>query len=96
MKKGKSIALVIAAIGLLPIVAIPAWANPKAMGPGEHYVADESGSIIGLVTFGDEVIGFSRVLADQDAVQEPEWEVNTAAIPPMGTSVTLVLKRFRD
>lgn len=67
--------------------------NPKSMGPGEHYIADESGSIIGLVTFGDEVIGFSRIFADQDAVQPREWEVNTAVIPPVGTEVTLILRK---
>jgi hypothetical protein len=31
--------------------------NPEWMGPGEHYVADITGSIIGLVTFGDETSG---------------------------------------
>ncbi len=56
-----------------------------------YYVADASGSIIGLVTFGDEVIGFSQVLADQAAVHAPEWEVDTDAIPPVGTEVTLII-----
>ena len=60
---------------------------------GEHYVADVTGSIIGLVTFGDEVIGFSRVLADQAAVQPPEWEVNAEHSPPVGTEVTIILRR---
>ena len=68
--------------------------NTPGMPPGEHYVADMTGSIIGLVTFGDETIGFSRVLADQEDVQAPEWEVNTPAVPPMGTKVTLVLRRW--
>jgi hypothetical protein len=69
--------------------------NPEWMGKeGEHYVADVTGSIIGLVTFGDEVVGFSRVLADQVAVQPPEWEVNTGHIPPVGTPVTLILRPF--
>ena len=70
--------------------------NPKAMGPGEHYVADYSGSIIGLVTFGDEVLGFSKVLADEESVQAPEWEVNPKTIPPVGTEVTVVLRRFEQ
>jgi hypothetical protein len=59
----------------------------------EHYVADLTGSVIGLVTFGDEVIGFAQVLADEAAVQAPEWEVDPDAIPPVGTPVTLVLKK---
>ncbi len=67
--------------------------NPQWMGPGEHYVADMTGSIIGLVTFGDEVIGFRRIIADQDAVQPPSWEVRTDHVPPRGTEVTLILRR---
>ena len=67
--------------------------NEEFMGPGEHYVADMSGSIIGLVTFGDEVVGYSEVISDQDAVQAPEWELNTNVVPPMGTEVTLILRR---
>lgn len=68
----------------------PEWMEEE----GEHYVADMTGSIIGLVTFGDEVVGFSRVLADQAAVQPPEWEVNSDHIPPVGTPVTLILRPF--
>jgi hypothetical protein len=68
----------------------PEWMEES----GEHYVADVTGSIIGLVTFGDEVVGFSRVLADQAAVQPPEWEVNTEHIPPVGTPVMIILRPF--
>ena len=67
--------------------------NPPGMEPGEHYVADMTGSVIGLVTFGDEVIGFSRVIADQTEVAAPEWTVATDRVPPMGTPVTLIIER---
>jgi hypothetical protein len=72
--------------------------NPKGVEPigGQTYVADMSGSIIGLVTFGDEVIGFSQVISDQDAVQAPEWEVNSDVIPPMGTAVTIILRKHAN
>jgi hypothetical protein len=68
--------------------------NPAWMGPGEHYVADMTGSVIGLVTFGDEVIGFSRVWADAEEAREPEWVVNSAAYPAAGTPVTLIIRLF--
>ncbi len=58
---------------------------------GELYLADLTGSIIGLVTFGDEVIGFSRVLADRADVQPPEWVADSDAMPPVGTEVTIVI-----
>jgi len=70
--------------------------NPQWMGPGEHYVADQTGSIIGLVTFGDEVIGFSEVLADKVAVHPAQWEVNTETIPPVGTEVTVIITPFQS
>lgn len=70
-------------------------ANPQSMGPGEHYVADQTGSIIGVVTFGDEVVGYGRVLADQDAVQDPAWEANPDTMPPPGTAVTVILRKFK-
>jgi hypothetical protein len=70
--------------------------NTPDMGPGEHYVADMTGSLVGLVTFGDETIGFSRVLADQETVQEPEWEANAEALPEVATPVTIVIRRWVD
>jgi hypothetical protein len=63
------------------------------MGPGEHYVADMTGSIIGLVTFGDEVVGFARVMPDSADVSEPVWEVDPERVPPIGTPVTLILRK---
>jgi hypothetical protein len=69
--------------------------NPPAFGPGEHYVADHTGSIIGLVTFGDEVVGFADVIADAVDVQPEEWMVDTDAVPPLGTRVTIVLRAPR-
>lgn len=66
--------------------------NPESMGPGEHYVADMTGSVIGLVTFGDELLGWRQVLSDQAAVSEPEWEANGRAMPPIRTPVTVILR----
>jgi hypothetical protein len=66
--------------------------NPDWMGPGEHYVADQTGSIIGLVTFGDEVVGFEEVFADQQSVQPLAWQVRIDHVPPPGTPVTVILR----
>lgn len=70
--------------------------NAAFMGPGEHYVADMTGSIVGLVTFGDELLGWREVIADQAAVSEPEWEANTDTMPPVGTKVTVILRRAEE
>ena len=66
--------------------------NTKSMGPGEHYVADRTGSIVGIVTFGDEVIAYDEVLSDKVDVDAPEWQANTAAMPVPGTRVQLVIR----
>lgn len=56
------------------------------------YVADRTGSIVGLVTFGDEVLGALEVVPDQEAVAAPEWMVRTDAVPVPGTPVVLVIE----
>lgn len=66
--------------------------NPRWMDPGEHYVADITGSIVGLVTFGDEVVGFRQVLADRVDVQPPQWKVRCSHVPPLGTPATMILR----
>ena len=67
--------------------------NPDWMGPGEHYVADQTGSIIGLVTFGDEVVAFEEVFSDQQSIQPLAWQVRIDHVPPVGTPVTVILRR---
>lgn len=65
-------------------------ADPAA-GGAERYVADSSGSIAGLVTFGDELLGRPEVLSDQEAVQPPEWIVCPDRLPQPGTPVQVIL-----
>lgn len=67
--------------------------NPPSLGPGEHYVADFTGSIVGLVTFGDEVIAWSEVIPDAAEVAEPVWVTRSSELPPPGTAATLILRR---
>lgn len=59
----------------------------------EIYLADASGSLIGLVTFGDETIGCVEVIPDQASVAAPIWEVFTERMPTPGTAVTIVVRR---
>jgi hypothetical protein len=61
----------------------------------ERYIADGSGSIVGLVTFGDETIAAVDVIPDQVAAAEPVWEVFTERMPKPGTRGTLRIERAR-
>ncbi|MDG2201394.1 MAG: YdjY domain-containing protein [Phycisphaerales bacterium] len=58
---------------------------------GAAYLADRTGSIIGLVTFGDELLAAEVVIPDAADVREPEWVANTRNIPPPGTVVMVRL-----
>jgi hypothetical protein len=66
--------------------------NTPSMGPGEHYVADFTGSVIGLVTFGDEVIAYDEVIADRVDVDPAAWVAWTERMPPEGTRIELLIR----
>ena len=51
------------------------------------YEADRSGSIIGLVTFGDETIGLSRIIPDQVTVAPAQWRIREGQVPAIGRGV---------
>ena len=70
--------------------------NTPSMGPGEHYVADRTGSIVGIVTFGDETIACDEVLSDKADVDAPQWQARTDRMPEPGTRVQLVIRVMAD
>ena len=59
----------------------------------ERYVADGSGSLIGLVTFGDETIAALEVIPDQTSAAQPIWEVFTERMPAPGTAVRISITK---
>ena len=59
---------------------------------GDRYLADESGSVVGLVTFGDETVALCEVLPDRVGVEPAHFTARTASMPPEGTPVTLVFR----
>ena len=69
--------------------------RPRPDAP-ELYAADQSGSLVGLVTFGDEVIGLEGVLSDQVDVDAAMWAVRTEVVPEPGTRVDLVLRPWSE
>lgn len=58
----------------------------------EMYEADQSGSLVGIVTFGDETLAWPEVLPHQEVFQDVLWEAAGDRMPPVGTPVTLVLR----
>jgi hypothetical protein len=67
--------------------------NPRSWKrPGEHYVADYSGSIVGLVTFGDETVAATKVIPDQIDIEAATWEAWTSRMPAPDAEAILVLE----
>ena len=62
---------------------------------GQRYTADVTGSTVGLVTFGDELIAYAQVIPDQAEISQPRWQAHTALIPPEGSAVVLILKPYK-
>ena len=58
-----------------------------------RYDADGTGVIIGLTTFGSEVIAPERVLSPESAVDEPLYMARNDAMPLIGTPVTVRIER---
>ncbi len=61
----------------------------------EIYRAEFSGSVAGLVTFGDEVIAFESVHSDQVDLEPAPFRVRAGTPPTPGTPVTLVIRPRR-
>lgn len=57
----------------------------------EVYDADASGTLIGLTSFGSEVVAWPAVISPDSQVQEPEWIARVGAVPPMNTKVRVRL-----
>ncbi len=54
------------------------------------YKADLNGTVISLVNFGDDLLARPNRLMNHNDNQA--WQANTAAIPPLGTEVTIRLR----
>lgn len=55
------------------------------------YSADGSGNVIGLTTFGDEVVAYPAVISPEAAMDEPVWVADFDRVPPFGTEVVVRL-----
>lgn len=62
----------------------------------DRYTADVTGSVVGIVTFGDELLGYERVIPDAADVADPEWIPNRRVMPPFGSSVLLRLRPIHN
>lgn len=66
--------------------------NPESMGPGEYYMADYAGTIVGLTAFGDEVVAAVELRSPEIGVDPAVWRIRPGVLPPEGTPVRIVLE----
>ncbi|MFP6878464.1 MAG: YdjY domain-containing protein [Roseibacillus sp.] len=60
-------------------------------GPGpRHYLSDQSGNVISIVTFGDELLCLPEVHGHENGLLM--WQVNGTGLPKIGSKVTLRLR----
>ena len=59
-------------------------------GKPRRYIAGESGNVISVSTFGDEMLGLSEVFGHVNG--SLVWEVNTETLPKTGSPVSLRLR----
>lgn len=55
----------------------------------ERYDADAAGTLVGLASFGSEVIAWTGVFSPESSVAEPVWTADRARVPALGTKVTV-------
>ncbi len=58
-------------------------------GGADVYKADEEGTVIGLASFGTEIIAWTGVLSPDSQTDEPEWIADARHVPPVDTPVTV-------
>jgi len=57
-----------------------------------RYDADGTGVIIGLTTFGSEVVAYRALMSPQAAVDEPVWIADPQVVPEIGAEVRVRIR----
>ncbi len=68
----------------------------KSRAGRDIYEADAGGTLIGLTSFGTEVLAWPTVLSPDSQEQEPEWIADAAHVPPMGTKVVVKMSAVEE
>lgn len=62
----------------------------------EMYDADGAGVLVGLATFGSEVIAWPTTFSPDSGVEEPVWVADPKTTPALGTTVRVRFSATRD
>lgn len=67
------------------------FAGSKERAGAPAYAADADGTLIGLATFGTELLAWEHVFSHEANVAAPEW-IASDRLPPLGTRVRVELR----
>lgn len=63
---------------------------------GSAYAADATGTVVGLSSFGTEVVSHAEQHHPDSLVDEPRWIARFESLPAIGTAVRIRLLKARD
>jgi len=69
-----------------------AGSSTRRVGEREFYRADGTGVLVGLTTFGSEVVAWREVFSHDSSVQEPLWIADASVVPKLGTEVVVRIR----
>lgn len=79
-----------------PLEFVFAGSGFRTIGGQERYLGDVEGTVIGLTTFGTEVIAPSAMHNPDSRIEHPTLMARGGAMPGVGQAVTIRIERVRD
>ena len=70
-----------------PLPESPQWVFAGSLLVGDRYVADAEGLVVGLHTFGSELVALVTAISPDSFIEEPRWIAHPERTPPFGTDV---------
>lgn len=65
------------------------WVFAGSLLENDRYIADAEGLVVGLHTFGTELVALREAMSPDSFIEEPRWIAHPQRTPDFGTSVTV-------
>ena len=72
-----------------PLAESSQWVFSGSLVEGSTYVADAEGLVVGLHTFGSEMVSLQAAISPDSFIEEPRWIAHPQRTPPFGTEIVL-------
>jgi hypothetical protein len=67
----------------------PQWVFAGSITQSDRYIADAEGLVVGLHTFGSEVVALRMAISPDSFIQPPEWIAHPERTPPYGAEAII-------